>query len=113
MSSIDIRQRQRYDDSQEPIHGDWRSPLPARGPLKLEKLRLKHINRPEYASLQVFDWIYLRELRLPHTDLDPAMVEDLQIDQLEVLEDVNCKLLSEAFIELISSQIPLRSSTFA
>lgn len=87
--------------------------MPVRGPLKLEKLRLKHINGPEYASLQVFDWIYLRELRLPHTDLDPAMVEDLQIAQLEVLEDMDYELLSEAFIELISSQIPLRSSTFA
>jgi hypothetical protein len=82
------------------------------GPLKLEKLRLKNMGIPAWASQQVFDWAYLKELRLPNSDVDPSIWKDLQAAQLEVLDDVDYELLSASLIELLSSQSSLKSLGF-
>lgn len=39
---------------------------------------------PAWASQEVFDWACVKELRLPNSDIDPAIWKDIQSAQLEV-----------------------------
>ena len=89
------------------------SPTCGQGLLKLEKLRLKNINVPAYASQKIFDWAYLKELRLPHGRVDDAVWEDLKVAKLEVLEDIDYTELTHPLIRLLRSQSSLKSATFA
>ena len=81
--------------------------------LKLEKLRLKNIDVPAYASQKIFDWTYLKELRLPHGRVDDAIWEDLKAAKLEVLEDIDYTELTHSLTRLLQSQSSLKSVTFA
>ena len=83
------------------------------GLLQLEKLRLKNIDIPAHASHKMFDWTYLKELRLPHGRADDAIWEDLQIANLEVLEDIDYTQAKHPLVRLIQSQSSLKSVTFA
>ena len=89
------------------------SPPCGQGLLKLEKLRLKNIDIPAYASREIFDCAYLKELRLPHGRVDDAIWKDLEAAKLEVLEDIDYTELTHPLIRLIQSQTSLRSVTFA
>ncbi len=89
------------------------SPTRGHGLLKLEKLRLKNIDIPAYASQKIFDWAYLKELRLPHGRVDDAIWEDLNAAKLEVLEDIDYTQLTHSLTWLLQSQSSLRSVTFA
>ena len=88
------------------------SPTCGQGLLKLEKLRLKNIDVPAYASQKIFDWAYLKELRLPHGRVDDAIWEDLKAAKLEVLEDIDYTELTHPLIRLLRSQSSLKSVTF-
>ena len=89
------------------------SPTCGHGLLQLEKLRLKNIDIPAYASQKVFDWAYLKELRLLHGRVDDAIWEDLKAAKLEVLEDIDYTQLTHPLVRLIQSQSSLKSVTFA
>ena len=89
------------------------SPTCGHGLFKLEKLRLKNIHVPAYASQKIFDWAYLKELRLPHDRVADAIWEDLKAAKLEVLEDIAYTELTYPLIGLLQSQSSLRSVTFA
>ena len=89
------------------------SPKCEQGLLQLEKLRLKNIDIPAYASQKIFDCAYLRELRLPHGRVDAAIWEDLKAAKLEVLEDIDYTQLTHPLVRLIQSQSSLKSVTFA
>ena len=91
----------------------WLSPTCGQGLFKLEKLRLKNIHVPAYASQKIFDCAYLKELRLPHGRVDDAIWEDLKAAKLEVLEDIDYTELTYPLIGLLQSQSSLRSVTFA
>ena len=88
------------------------SPTCGQGLLQLEKLRLKNIDIPAYASQEIFDWAYLKELRLPHGRVDDAIWEDLKVAKLEVLEDIDYTQLTHPLVRLIQSQSSLKSVTF-
>lgn len=89
------------------------SPKCKQGPLQLEKLRLKNIDIPAYASQKIFDCAYLKELRLPHGRVDAAIWEDLKAAKLEILEDIDYTTLTQPLVRLIQSQSSLKSVTFA
>lgn len=89
------------------------SPTCGQGLLKLEKLRLKNIDVPAYASQKIFNCAYLKELRLPHGRVDDAIWEDLTAAKLEVLEDIDYSVLTHPLTRLLQSQSSLRSVTFA
>ena len=89
------------------------SPKCEQGLLKLEKLRLKNIDIPAYASQKIFDWAHLKELRLPHGRVDGAIWEDLKAARLEVLEDIDYTQLTHSLTRLLRSQSSLKSVTFA
>ena len=81
--------------------------------LQLEKLRLKNIDIPAYASQKIFDWAYLKELRLPHGRVDAAIWEDLKVAKLEILDDIDYTQLKHPLVRLIQSHSSLKSVTFA
>ena len=91
----------------------WLSPTSGQGLFKLEKLRLKNINVPAYASQKIFDCAHLKEVRIPHGRVDAAIWEDLKAAKLEVLEDIDYTELTYPLIDLLQSQSSLRSVTFA
>ena len=63
--------------SWDPIYSDLASLDHGPGPLKLEKLRLKNMGVPAWASQEVFGWACVKELRLPNSDIDLAIWKDL------------------------------------
>lgn len=82
------------------------------GPLRLESLRLKRIDVPEWAFKEVFDGIALKELRIPYSDIHPEVWSHITSERLIVLEDVNYELLPGSCFVFFQRLTSIQSLTF-
>ena len=113
-SWIAARTQQRFADPRDSIHKDVESRWHGHGPLKLEKLRLRHVGIPAYAFRHILDASHLKELRIPYCDVAPEAWETLQSEaQLVVLENIDYELLPDTLVDFLQSQTSLESLSFS
>ena len=105
--------RREYLNFRDSISREQGSPINDSCPLKLEKLRLKHVDLPLYAFEEVIDGTFLKELSLPFCDVDQGIWQKIGATNLLRIADLNYDLLSEGLISFLSAQISLESLAFA
>lgn len=81
--------------------------------LRLEKLRLEHIDLPEDTFKRILDGTCLKELRLPFSDVHHAVWPSIESNQIGVLEDINYALLSGTFKTFLHRQKCIQHLSFA
>ena len=83
-------------------------------PLKLSKLRLKHLSLPRYSFGIIFDAITIKHLQLPYSMVDENVWRLLETHaQLETLTGIRYDMLSARFLGFLEKQTLLRELTFA
>ena len=81
-------------------------------PLRLEKLRLKRIDLPKDAFTRIFDGSHLKQLRLPYSDVDPAVWTSIRADKLITFGDINYEVFSRSLKSFVQAQTSLQSLSF-
>ena len=105
--------RQKYTNFRDTIFHEKDSAVSAMPLLKLEKLRLRHIDLPSYAFQEVFDGQKLRELSLAFCDVDSKVWQTIGTTQLLSLANVDYDLVSQDLLRFLAAQSSLESISFA
>ncbi len=83
-------------------------------PLKLSKLRLKHVSLPWYSFGIIFDAITIKHLHLPYSMVNDDVWRLLETHaQLETLTGISYDMLSARFLRFLENQSLLKELTFA
>ena len=102
--------RDRFQDFTQSITKDLGLSLQPH-PLKLERLRLRHIDIPDFAFTQFIDGTNLKELRLTDCDVHCAVWSSIGTESLSILEDLDYDLYPYAK-DFLHSQPLLQSLSF-
>ena len=82
-------------------------------PLRLTKLRVKHLKLPWYSFSMVFNATTIKQLHLPYSLVDDKVWKILETDaQLDTLTDVSYGMLSAEFLRFLRRQSLLKELTF-
>ena len=104
--------RARFDDPREPL--EVNTTRSSKGPLNLERIRLKHIGLPWWAFETVFSPHTIKELDLPRCRIAPEIWDVLKRHaQLHKLANINYEILSGSFMKFLSTQNSLQFLSFA
>ena len=110
---IEDDQREKYLTFKDSISREQGSLINKPRPLKLEKLRFRHVDLPLYAFEDIVDGSFLKELSLPFCDVEQGTWQRIGTTGLVRIADLNYDLLSEELIRFLSAQTSLKSLTFA
>ena len=82
-------------------------------PLRLTKLRFKHLSLPWYSFGRVFDATTIKHVHLPCSMVDYKVWEVLETHaQLDTLTEINYDLISAEFLRFLSRQSSLKELIF-
>ena len=110
-NEIEALVRARYDNPREPL--DVNILRSSKGPLNLERIRLRHIGLPWWAFQTVFNPETIVELDLPTCRIAPNVWDDLaKHAQLHKLANINYEMLSGPFMSFLSTQPRLHFLSF-
>ena len=104
--------RTRYADPREPL--DVNKLRSFKGPLNLERIRLKHVGLPWWAFQTVFNPNTIKELDIPTCRVTPSVWDDLEKHaRLQRLANINYEMLAGNFMSFLSNQHDLQFLSFA
>ena len=109
---VEASVRAKYKDPREPL--DVNLTRSSKGPLNLERIRLRHIDLPWWAFETVFSPYSIKDLDLVTCRVAPETWDDLRkYAQLRRLVGINYEILSGSFMHFLPTQHNLESLSFA
>ena len=104
--------RANFEDPREPL--DVNLTRSSKGPLNLERIRLRHIDLPWWAFETVFSPHSIKEIELSTCRVAPGTWDDLgKYAQLRRLSGINYEILSGTFMHFLPTQHCLECLSFA